>query len=64
MLRLIPVSVILAHAGIHGLLQYLLSLDSRLRGNDEAYVLNDGSYALNDSTYVLNDSTYVLNGRS
>jgi len=64
MLRLIPVSVILAHAGIYGLCKTPLSLDSRLRGNDEAYALNDGSYVLNDDSYVLNDDSYILNGRS
>lgn len=46
MYRLNYVLVIPAKAGIHGLMQYPLSLDSRLRGNDEADALNDRAYVL------------------
>ena len=53
------VPVILAYAGIHGQLQYPLSLDSRLRGNDEICALNDEAYALNDGSYRFNVRTYA-----
>ncbi len=64
MYKLTFVSVILAQAGIHGLCKHLLSLDSRLRGNDNTYGLDDKAYRLNDEDYVLNECAHVWKGKS